>query len=54
METQAKTQLYKVVKVFRKSQRREVIERGLMEAEAQRRVRSYPDRNMSMVIYQKM
>jgi hypothetical protein len=44
-------QLYKVVRVFRKSGRRSVIERELTEPEAQRIVRSFPNNSRSMVTY---
>ena len=44
---------YKVYKVFRKSGRREVIERGLSRAEAVRVVNSYPNSNTSMVVFDK-
>lgn len=44
---------YKVVKVFRVSGRRQILERGLTEKEAQRVVQSFPDSNRSMVIYTK-
>lgn len=46
-------QKYKVVKVFRKSGRRQIIEKNLTEPQAQRVVQSYPDSNTSMVIYQR-
>jgi len=42
---------FKVYKVYRKSQRRKVLERGLTEEEARRVVSSYPDSNTSMVVY---
>lgn len=45
------TKLYKVVKVFRVSQRRQILERDLTEAEAQRVVKGYPNSSRSMVIY---
>ena len=38
-----KTIYYKVFKVFRKSQRREILRRNLTEDEAKRVVNSYPD-----------
>ena len=44
---------YKVVKIFRKSQRKEVIERNLTRSEAQRLVQSFPDKNNSMVVFYK-
>ena len=45
--------MYKVVKMFRVSQRRQVLGRYLTEAEAQRLVNSYPDSNSSIVMYMK-
>ncbi len=42
---------YKVVKIFRKSQRRQILGRGYNEETAQRIVRSYPDSSRSMVVY---
>lgn len=44
---------YKVYKVFRKSHRREVIRRGLTREQAITLVNSYPDRNYSMVVFDK-
>lgn len=44
---------YKVVKLFRVSQRREVIRRGLTLDEARRVVNSYPDSSRSMVVFYK-
>ena len=44
---------YKVYKVFRQSRRREVIRRGLTRDEAKALVNSYPDRNTSMVVFDK-
>lgn len=44
---------YKVVKIFRKSNRREIIRRNLTIEEAKRVVNSYPDSNTSMVIFYK-
>lgn len=43
--------LYKVLKVFNVSRRREILARNLTEQEAQRKVKSYPDSSRSMVIY---
>jgi hypothetical protein len=43
--------LYKVLRVFRRSQRRQVIERYLTEADAKRLVNQFPDSNTSMVIF---
>jgi hypothetical protein len=42
---------YKVVKIFRKSNRREIIRRNLTIDEAKRLVNSYPDKNNSMVVF---
>jgi hypothetical protein len=44
---------YKVVKIFRKSNRRELIRRNLTIDEAKRVVNSYPDKNNSMVVFYK-
>lgn len=44
---------YKVVKVFRKSYRRKVLNRGLTREEAKRIVNTYPDRSTSMVVFMK-
>lgn len=44
---------YKVIKIFRKSQRREVIERGLTKEEAKTLVKSYPNSTRSMVVFDK-
>ena len=44
---------YKVVKIFRKSERRVILERGLTREEAKRVVNSYPDKNNSMVVFYK-
>lgn len=44
---------YKVVKIFRKSHRREVIERGLTRDEAKRLVNSFPNSSRSMVVFMK-
>ena len=44
---------YKVVKIFRKSERRVILERGLTKEEAKRIVNSYPDKNNSMVVFYK-
>ena len=46
-------ELYNVVKVFRKSQRRLIIESSLTIEEAKRLVKSYPDSNTSMVVFTK-
>ena len=42
---------YKVVKIFRKSNRRELIRRNLTIDEAKRLVNSYPDKNNSMIVF---
>ena len=42
---------YKVVKIFRKSNRREIIRRNLTIDEAKRVVNSYPDSNNSIVVF---
>ena len=47
------TGTYKVYKVFRKSNRREIIRTGLTREEAKRVVISYPDSNTSMVVFDK-
>lgn len=44
---------YKVVKLYRKSDRREVIRRGLTLDDAQKLTRSFPDRSGSMVVFYK-
>jgi hypothetical protein len=44
---------YKVIKIFRKSNRREIIRRNLTIDEAKRVVNSYPDKNNSMVVFSK-
>lgn len=41
----------KVVKIFRKSGRRQTLETNLTEPQAQRVVQSYPDSNTLMVVY---
>ena len=46
-------QLYKVVKLFRVSRRRQVIEKNLTREEAMRLVQTYPDSNRSMVVFTK-
>ena len=43
--------LFKVYKVFRKSQRRQLIEKNLTREQAQRLVQSFPDSNTSMVVF---
>jgi len=42
---------YKVVKIFRKSNRRELIRSNLTIDEAKRLVNSYPDKNNSMIVF---
>lgn len=44
---------YKVMKLFRKSYRRQVLRRGLTIDEAKRIVNSYPDSSRSMVVFTK-
>ncbi len=44
---------YKVVKVFRKSERRKILRKGLTIDEAKRVVNSYPDSNNHMVVFMK-
>ena len=44
---------YKVVKIFRVSNRRQVLRRGLTREEAKRVVNSYPDSNTSIVVFMK-
>ena len=44
---------YKVYKVFRKSGKRSIIRTGLTRDEAMSLVRSYPDSNTSMVVFDK-
>ena len=44
---------YKVYRVFRKSARREIIRRGMTRDEAMQLVRSYPDSEKSMVVFDK-
>ena len=44
---------YKVYKVFKKSQRRQILESGLTRSEAIRLVGSYPDKKGSMVVFDK-
>ena len=45
---------YNVVKVFRKSGRREILEKNLTREQAQRVVARYPNSNTSMVVFTKM
>jgi len=51
MKTENNPQLFKVVKIMRVSNRRQVLERNLTEAEAQRVVSRYPNSSRSMVVY---
>ena len=44
-------QLYKVVKIGRKSGRHTTLRKNLSEADAQMVVKSYPDSSRSMVVY---
>lgn len=55
MHNEEKTYIgtYKVVKIFRVSKRREVIERGLTMDEAKRLVKSFPNNGKSMVVFMK-
>ncbi len=47
------TGTYKVMKIFRKSNRRQVLRRGLTRDEAKQVVNSYADSQRSMVIFAK-
>ena len=55
MDNSEKTYIgtYKVYKIFRKSQRKEVLARGLTRDEAKTMVNSFPDSNTSMVVFDK-
>ena len=53
MENLTYTGTYKVYKIYRKSNRREVIQRGLTREEAKTLVNRYPDRSGSMVVFDK-
>lgn len=44
---------YKVYKIFRKSNKRQIIERGLTREQAKRLVNSFPNSNTSMVVFDK-
>jgi hypothetical protein len=44
-------QLFKVVKIMRVSNRRQVLERNLTEEEARRVVARFPNSSRSMVVY---
>jgi hypothetical protein len=46
-----KQQLFKVVKIFRVSNRRQILRKGLTRDEAKRVVNSYPDSTRSMVVF---
>ena len=45
--------MYKVIKIFRVSGRREIIERGLTIEQAKRVVISYPNSMRTMVVFTK-
>ena len=47
------TGTYKVYKVFKKSNRREIVRTGLTRDEAKKLVNSYLDSNTSMVVFDK-
>jgi hypothetical protein len=42
---------YKVVRVFAKSGRKQIIEKGLTRSEAQRLTQAFPDNSTSMVVF---
>lgn len=44
---------YKVYRISRKSNRREIIRKGLTRDEAKRLVNSYPDSNTSIIVFGK-
>lgn len=46
--------MYKVVKIYRKSSRREIVERNLTMEQAQRLVNSFPDSQTHIVCFMKM
>jgi hypothetical protein len=52
-ENKEKPQLFKIVKIMRASSRRQILERNLTEAEAQRVVAAFPNSSRSMVVYYK-
>lgn len=54
MKTEEENKKYKVVKIFRKSGRRETLEKNLSREEAMRVVNSYPNSNTSMVVFYEM
>lgn len=45
------TKLYKVIKVFRVSGRRQTLERNLTIEQAKRVINSYPDSSHSMILF---
>lgn len=45
------TRTYKVIKIFRKSNRRQIIRRNLTIEQAKLLVSSYPDSNTSMIVF---
>jgi hypothetical protein len=47
------TEFYKVYKVFRVSNRKQILRRNLTRDEATRVVNSYPDSSRSMVVFSK-
>jgi hypothetical protein len=49
--TTTATEYYKVIRIFRVSGRRQVIERNLSREEAKRVVNRYPDSSTSMVVF---
>ena len=53
MENLTYTGTYKVVKIFRKSNRRQVLRRGLTREDAKQVVNSYADSSRSMVVFYK-
>ena len=53
MKDKIYTGTYKVVKVFRKSGRKEILRKGLTIDEAKRVVNSYPDSKNHMVVFYK-
>lgn len=44
---------FKVVKIMRKSRRREILERNLTREQAMRVVNRYPDSSRSMVVFER-
>lgn len=44
---------YKVYKIYRKSRKRVIIQRGLTREEAKTLVNAFPDSNTSMVVFDK-